>query len=102
MPSFNLTLSAVALTIVTLMTTSLTTSGSALAFRNTIHPIRSPVVRDHRGSSNGQGGVTVVSNNPVVRDHRGNGPIVRDHRSGNPVVRDHRTKKPITCLGNLC
>ncbi|MGE3662316.1 MAG: lysophospholipid acyltransferase family protein, partial [Pseudonocardia sp.] len=42
-----------------------------------------PVVRDHRGDGAGGGGV-VVTQDPIVRDHRTD-PIVRDHRT-DPIV----------------
>ena len=70
--------SAVAIAVTLTMPTSFT-SGEAAAFtlHNTIHPIFTPIVRDHRGTTTPPG--------------PGNG--------NNPVVRDHR---PIPCLGNLC
>jgi hypothetical protein len=90
---------------------------------NTIHPILSPIVRDHRGTGTGapSGGVTVMGD-PVVRDHRGTGtgttsggvttlgdPVVRDHRgntaggvvnSGSPIARDHRGTGATTIVFN--
>jgi hypothetical protein len=92
------TLAALAIATATLTVTTLVASDGASAFVNTIHPIRSPVVRDHRGPNGAsQGGVTATGN-PVVRDHRNRNPN-GNPKGGSPIVRDHR---PIPCLGNLC
>jgi len=48
--------------VVSLAGPTLFASGDAFAFTNTIHPIRSPIVRDHRGPNGAtQGGVTVTT-----------------------------------------
>jgi hypothetical protein len=91
-------------------------SGDAAAFTNTIHPIPSPTVRDHRGANgSSEGGVTVTRTcnkaNPCGggygAGHGGRSPpktIVKPPPPlmgfGGGTVRDHRG--PITCLGNLC
>ena len=51
------------LTIVaSLIGPTLFASSDAVAFKNTIHPITSPTVRDHRGPNGApQGGVTVTT-----------------------------------------
>jgi hypothetical protein len=47
---------------VTITSSTLFANGDAAAFTNTIHPIMSPTVRDHRGPNGApQGGVTVTT-----------------------------------------
>jgi hypothetical protein len=54
------TLSGLAI-VASLTGSTLFASGDAVAFKNTIHPIISPTVRDHRGPNGAsQGGVTVT------------------------------------------
>lgn len=66
-------------------------SSEALAFNNTIHPIRTTIVRDHRGdSSHGSSQPP-----PCIVDCG----VPHGKGKGSPDVRDHR---PIPCLGNLC
>ena len=65
---------------------------------NSIHPILSPIVRDHRGNNTNtgttSGGVTIMGD-PVVRDHRGTSTITGTAaggvvNTGSPIARDHR------------